>query len=203
MFACRLVGKNVRLYASRAQELKEAVSGTVKEMGKDAKSTAKAARETLQDDFQAVADSIARASNKIDEKVRGTEKERFHAAEEAGAKAEQEDQKFVFSDHAENPFNKAGKMMHEAKESAKDNIQNAKEAMKEGLSSAKEHTRENVAKMKEKITEKSPEQMSFDAAKRAQNASEGHSEKPNLTDKIENMAEKIGEKSKTVKVSEK
>ena len=196
MLSIKFIIREIRFYANRAHDLKEAASGTIKEMGKDAQNAAQAAKETLTDDFRAVADSIAKSSDKIDEKFRGTDKERFHAAEDAAKRAEQEDRKFVFSEHAENPFNKASKTMNEAKEYAKDNLENAKQSLKENVKDNKEYLKESANHVKEKVMPKSPEQKSFDAAKRAHEAPGGYSEKPNLTEKIENIAEKIGEKSK-------
>ena len=106
-----------RLLSSSSSLLKDSLKGTTKSVAKDLKNTTSAAKEAIQDDFRAVAQAIADSSDKIDRKVRGTDKERFHAAQEAAEKTERAENDFVLSKHAENPLNKATKMAHEAKES--------------------------------------------------------------------------------------
>jgi hypothetical protein len=97
--------------------LKDSVVGTTKSVAKDVQKTAKAAKEVLEEDMKAVESVIANASDKTDRVIRGTDKERFHAAEDAAKRAQNEDEKFVLSEHSENPVNKAAKMGHEAKDS--------------------------------------------------------------------------------------
>lgn len=97
--------------------LKDSVVGTTKSVAKDVQKTAKAAKEVLEEDVRAVESVIANASDKTDRVIRGTDKERFHAAEDAAKRAQNEDEKFVLSEHSENPVNKAAKMAHEAKDS--------------------------------------------------------------------------------------
>ena len=117
--------KSFRFSYSVSTKLKESVTGTAKSVAQDAKRATAAASQALQDDFQAVASAVASSSDKLDEKVRDTGNERFHAAEEAAAKAEKEDRKFVMSDHSENPINKATKMAHNAKDSVKETLDSA------------------------------------------------------------------------------
>ena len=86
-------------------------------MAQDAKRASAAASQVLKDDFQAVAEAVAEASDKIGGKVRGSGEEQFKQAEEAAKQAEREDRKFVMDGNTENPFNKAAKMAHDSKES--------------------------------------------------------------------------------------
>lgn len=149
--------RKIRIF-SALSKTKEAIKGTAKEVAKDVKRTAAAANETLQDDFRAVGQAIADSSDKMDEKVRGTDKERFHAAEEASQRAAQEDRKFVFNEQAENPFNKAAKMTHEAKEYIKDTADDAINSAKEAAQKTKESAM-RAAHSKEGYSEPSTKQV--------------------------------------------
>ena len=100
-------------------------------MAQDAKRASAAASQVLKDDFQAVAEAVAEASDKIGGKVRGSGEEQFKQAEEA---AKQADRKFVMDGNTENPFNKAAKMAQEAKESVKASVSSAAKRAKESLS---------------------------------------------------------------------
>lgn len=145
---------NIIKFISYSSQIKESIVGTAKSVKKDAKSATAAASQALQDDFQAVGDAVANASDKIDEKVRDTGKERFHAAEEAAQRSEEEDRKFVMSEHAENPFNKAAKMAHDAKESAVNSAKRAASGAKESFSEPTESITEKVGKMAETVVGK-------------------------------------------------
>ena len=103
-------------------------------MAQDAKRASAAASQVLKDDFQAVAEAVAEASDKIGGKVRGSGEEQFKQAEEAAKQAEREDRKFVMDGNTENPFNKAAKMAQEAKESVKASVSSAAKRAKESLS---------------------------------------------------------------------
>lgn len=168
-----------------SKELKDSVVGTAKSIAKDAKKVTAAASETLQDDFNSIGQAVASASERIDQTVRGTDQERFHAAEEAGKRAETEDKKFVFSEHAENPINKASKMAHEVKEAVKEKVGNAKKSIKDKIGDAKENIQEKTDNAKETIKEKvndtkkvaeSAFEKSKAAAIRAQHSDQGYSE---------------------------
>ena len=173
----------------RAKELKDSVVGTAK----DAKKVTAVAAQTLQDDFHSIGQAVATASDRIDQTVRQTDKERFHVADDPGKRAEQEDKKFVFNEHAENPLNKAAKMAHDAKESIKEKMTNTKENIREKLNNTKEdiienlnHTNENI---KEKLTDakdaaKSAYEKSKDAVVRSQHS------------KVEQMAKNVIGKGK-------
>ncbi len=152
-----------RQWYSALSRTRDAVKGTAKDIAKDVQRTATVANETLQDDFRAVAQAVADTSDSIDEKIRGTDKERFHAAEEAGRQAKQEDRAFVFGEQAENPFNKAAKMAHETKESIKDKVEGASESAKNAKDSAMDATKSAAQKAK-------------DSAKRAAHSAEGYPE---------------------------
>lgn len=133
----------IRLFSALSQA-KDAVKGTAKEIAKDAKRTTDAAKQTLQDDFRAVAQAVADSSDKIDKNIRGTDKERFQAAEEASKQAEQKDRKFVLNEHNENPFNKAAKMAHDTKEALKDKAMNAAESTIDATKSAAQKAKDSA-----------------------------------------------------------
>lgn len=168
-----------------SKELKDSVVGTAKSIAKDAKKVTTAASQTLQDDFNSIGQAVASASERIDQTVRGTDQERFHTAEEAGKRAEAEDKKFVFNEHAENPINKAAKMAHEAKETIKDKMSDTKESIKDTMGGAKDNIKDEITNSKENIQEKiehtkdaskSVYEKSKDAAIRAQHSNQGYSE---------------------------
>ena len=116
---------------SFSSQVKDSVVGAGKSVAQDAKRASVAASQVLKDDFQAVAEAVAEASDKIGGKVRGSGEEQFKQAEEA---AKQADRKFVMDGNTENPFNKAAKMAQEAKESVKASVSSAAKRAKESLS---------------------------------------------------------------------
>lgn len=71
-------------YRNAAQSVKD----SAKSIAKDAENVAKSAKNVLKKDFDKACGAATAASDKIDEKVRGTDKERFHAAQEAARRAE-------------------------------------------------------------------------------------------------------------------
>jgi hypothetical protein len=188
----KAISSTVRIYSSRAREMKDAVGGTAKEMAKDAKNTAKAASNTLKEDFRAMEQSAGQKSDELDAKVRGTDKVRLHAADEAAERASKEENKFVFSDHAESPLNKAMKMAHEAKQSIKtagntisESAKSTSGKIEDSAKSASGHVNETVISSADKAV---------DSAKRAQSAE--HAQKSTISHKLENAAETVVEKGK-------
>lgn len=71
-----------------ASQIKDAAQEFAKSIAKDAQKVATNARNTLKEDFERASGAAGYASEVIDEKVRGTDKERFHAAQEAAERAE-------------------------------------------------------------------------------------------------------------------
>ena len=124
-------------YSTRSKELKDSIAGTAKSVAGDAKSVASTAKNVIQDDFRAIAQSVANASGAVDQSVRGTSQERFREAEEAARRAETEDRTFVFSESAENTVNKALKMGSEAKDAVKDATRKAKDSAAQSFESSK------------------------------------------------------------------
>lgn len=157
-----------------SKELKDSIVVTAKSIAKDAKKVTAVASETLKDDFNSIGQAVASASERIDQTVRATDQERFHAAEEAGKRAEAEDKKFVFSEQAENPINKASKMAHEVKETVKEKVGDAKETIKDKIEGAKENIQEKTGNAKEAA--ESAFEKSKAAAIRAQHSNQGYSE---------------------------
>ncbi len=71
-----------------ASQVKDSAKEFAQSIAKDAQKVATNARNTLKEDFEKAGGAAANASEVIDEKVRGTKKERFHAAQEAAERAE-------------------------------------------------------------------------------------------------------------------
>lgn len=76
------------IFRSLSSQIKDSAKEFAKSIAKDAQKVANNARETLKEDFEKASGAAGYASEVIDEKVRGTEKERFHAAQEAAERAE-------------------------------------------------------------------------------------------------------------------
>lgn len=172
-----LTFKYLRLFASRAKELKDSVIGTAQSISKDAQSVASNFKQAVQDDFRTVRQAASDTADKIDAKVRGTDQERTENAETSA------ENKYFFSEHSENPLNKAAKTAHEAKEAVKDKAKNTYETAKDTMDSAKgkyDSTKQSAKNAFQSTsaqdTVKTAEQKATDAAMRAQHSSEGYSE---------------------------
>jgi hypothetical protein len=104
----------------------ESVKQTGESIASDLKGVGGHIRNVIKDDLDKATDRVIQGSEAIDQTVRKTNQTQNEVANEAAKRAKNEDEKYVLSQHAENPFNKAAKMAHDAKEAVMDTFRTSK-----------------------------------------------------------------------------